>query len=807
MIGTQVRGFHHLSRLVESSPRTIIYSNGNSRIRFGKVVKVSGRNVPGRGKQDFLYIYNNEYGNDKPSPEPYRNTPLYNVFIGLNNQWGHVLKVNLDQSSMKYISDLITLMWLVPEDFTPQYKKFCDENKKQFEVVNRKYVSQEDSMAKFFYCLANGSKNYFFWVVALHYAHRVPICTIKRVLDWANNYSQLSKKLKKGTVTGYTTFSQIDDLLLEITELRRNKRINDVINSFNTAQKKLLKERVLSNRDIETLSKFGKLSSVKKSNFIRKMSTIGDTDEIMRQMAYVVNIHFEWDKDSLIDYIKNTENLHAEIVSIKGNIVLVKVNDYDAVKYLGKSTNWCISKNKTYWNNYIGDGRKATQYMIFDFSKPEDDEKSIIGFTSVFNRGITNAHDFTNHNLMTDNPRRRQRRTITSFLDKFNVSSGIFSILEKDGIKLSEVTSYDKIPYKWNRESFFEHFHKYIQKGSYEIAYDNDGKLVLIVLDSGICDFLGEQFKRSTNRDVWKREFIIFADFNSSETDPNKLTYGIVSQNSENYESYVDTLYNEHFENAYVSFDYKLAEFGLPYDIICRTDDPCNRFRSAFFNFEMPIVNQLIKDERVVNAILENEIDISGNEYYSVILDSIISHHSFDIIKVFYDNGIKLGNVMNSGYIDSLIGHIFSTMASSKGGRYKNMTMPSDATFKSYNDGTLSSRNDCIYISLMLIMDLIMEHEEGSRIYNNMVSSIANSDTKAGMLTHFMKKAISAYDFNKPNDYLFYSIRYAFKCNIPELLSLIASKMIKCNHSVNEWAENFEAEYKVSLGSYSPKYV
>jgi hypothetical protein len=88
-----------------------------------------------------------------------------------------------------------------------------------------------------------------------------------------------------------------------------------------------------------------------------------------------------------------------------------------------------------------------------------------------------------------------------------------------------------------------------------------------------------------------------------------------------------------------------------------------------------------------------------------------------------------------------------------------------------------------------------------------MVSSIANSDTKAGMLTHFMKKAISAYDFNKPNDYLFYSIRYAFKCNIPELLSLIASKMIKCNHSVNEWVENFEAEYKVSLESYSPKYV
>lgn len=125
----------------------------------------------------------------------------------------------------------------------------------------------------------------------------------------------------------------------------------------------------MSSRDKDTLAKFGKLSSTKKNNFIRKMSTVEDGDEIMKQMAYVVNVHFEWNKDSLIDYITHTENLHAEIVSINGDIVLVKVNDYDAVKYLGKSTNWCISKNKTYWNQYTKDEGQATQYIIFDFSK------------------------------------------------------------------------------------------------------------------------------------------------------------------------------------------------------------------------------------------------------------------------------------------------------------------------------------------------------------------------------------------------------------------------------------------------------
>ena len=79
--------------------------------------------------------------------------------------------------------------------------------------------------------------------------------------------------------------------------------------------------------------------------------------------------------------------------------MVLKVFDFETIKQLAKTTNWCISKNKSYWNNYVSPENNTSQYVLFDFSKKEDDKHSIIGFTVMHNKGITNAHDFTNNNL------------------------------------------------------------------------------------------------------------------------------------------------------------------------------------------------------------------------------------------------------------------------------------------------------------------------------------------------------------------------------------------------------------------------
>lgn len=250
------------------------------------------------------------------------------------------------------------------------------------------------------YAITDGSKNFFFWAVNAYFKQGIHISTLEKIMAWNENYGTKAKELKKGSITAYTGQCEIISLVREIAHIRNEKRANDVMNMFNTAQKKALKAINLSARDHETLSKFGKLSGKKKLNFIKKMSSVFDASEILKQMAFLSDVHFEWKKESLLEYIDNNENIDCDIILDKGDIVLLKVKDYETVKRLTKATNWCISKDKKYWNEYVEFNPNATQYIIFDFSKKEDDNHSIVGFTSVYNRGITNAHDFENHDMM-----------------------------------------------------------------------------------------------------------------------------------------------------------------------------------------------------------------------------------------------------------------------------------------------------------------------------------------------------------------------------------------------------------------------
>ena len=51
-------------------------------------------------------------------------------------------------------------------------------------------------------------------------------------LRWNENYQQMVKNLKKGTITAYTDIESMDEMLKEMSILRRSKRVADVINMF-----------------------------------------------------------------------------------------------------------------------------------------------------------------------------------------------------------------------------------------------------------------------------------------------------------------------------------------------------------------------------------------------------------------------------------------------------------------------------------------------------------------------------------------------------------------------------------------------
>lgn len=773
MIGTKIKGFRHLIRVAKTLQEvTFFFKHDNLAVGSGVALYVDGNKIKNpfmSTSGDYLLLFNDCYNNCKNDDMRYmEKTEMSEKVKELFNKYCHVWVVPTNKRNFRDDSSYFYEIVAMPSDFNKMYDDFCAANKKQIPNAT-KYAGIDCSLFKYIFAISSGSKNFFFWAINTYFKNHTTIFQIENILRWNDKYNQLQSKLKKGTITAYTNSSDLFTVVREMTLLRRDKRANDVINSFNTAQKKLLKGVSLTDRDYDTLSKFGKLSAKKKSNFIRKMSTIEDPAEILRQMSFLADIHFEWNKKSFLDYYKNLENFNCELVLEKDNIVLLKVKDYEAVKRLAKATNWCISKDKKYWNEYVEMNPDATQYVLFNFDKKEDDNLSIVGFTSVHDRGITHAHDFQNRNIMGSKPSRAAAE-IKSFVSKYVDCSNIFGVLDKYGINLSDVVSYEPNHYKWSRKGMFDYLNKCVDFDDYYIIHDDEDRVVIIAEDDNIRYFLGDAYMDNRHYNYQHGDqHIIFADFTKKQNDPEKLIFGIIHHNFATHESTCSKLYNDRFEAITQSFDSKLEEYGLPYDTICRTDNTVDRFYTAYAGLELATVKDLIKDK----AVRE---DLKSQHRASLIRDMLINvtfnYSSVDYLKVFYDNGYTLSEVIGGGYASDFGRRILNTMCDYRA----NPDVPSLEDIESFSSERMNNYSHAMYIGYFLMLMMFIENETSGEAFVNITSAILERRRRTPLYDLVMSRVCEKTDFNKFNSVGKFVINYTFLNNSGSVYNAIMKK-------------------------------
>lgn len=776
MIGTNVRGVHHLARMAKASLETkiIFFFESLHRIGNGTAIYVDGKkhkNPYHAGDGDYIMIFNDITSNVKPNHSVFNGTELeeriQKASCTLSGLWVITLGKRMPREDSKLMSRIIAL----PETFDKDYACFCTANKKQLPNIT-KYADVNSAIIKYFYMIANGSKNFFFWAANAHFKQGIHISLLEKVMVWNDNYSQLSSKLSKGTITAYNNVRDIFRLVSEMVALRRDKRANDVINMFNTAQKKALKGFSLGMRDYDTLSKFAKLSSKKKSNFIRKMSTIEDPAEILKQMSFLSDVHFEWNKQSLLDSIKNNDVFKCDIVLDKGNMLLLKVHNYETVKRLAKTTNWCISKDKKYWNQYVEHNPDASQYVLMDFDKKEDDDMSIIGFTSIFDRGITNAHDFQNKNIMGERPN-NSLAEIKVFTCSGAVSDNIYSVLDKYGIKLSDVVAYEPNQFEWNRESMFDYLNQCVNEDDYYIIYDDGTRVVLIVENDNVIYFLGDAYINNygNSRGVGD-QYIIFADFSKSNNDSDKFVFGIIVNDYENHESKCSRLYNSRADVLTQSFDSKIEEFGLPYDIICRKNDPVERFYTALGSYEVSTAKDLIKNEAVKEDLMsKNKAQIIRD----IMMQVTFVYFSSDYIDLFYDNGIKLSDVIGTRYTSDIMNRLYNNVVDTDDG---SLSVPSKDMIEQLNNRAITNNRDAIHVGFFITLMKMINGEDDDNVFYRMVSNIRERNLVCGLYDAIMSAALSRISANY-GDTIKYIAAYAYKLNSTRLIKEIEAKEIK----------------------------
>ena len=728
MIGVQARGLAHAVRLSHGNPVNIIYfSEGNSHPREALLCTFGNE----------VYFFNDEIHNTRHL----NNRGAEEMLLKTIHK--QILCFEISRVSRNEYANYLKILYVLPSDFDKQYSDFLLANKKLFNNLANKagFPTLDNTFSKFMYAITDGSKNFFQWAHICR-SRGVSIVTICQILRWNDNYSQLAKNLKKGSITSYANFTDVFDLIDEQVALRKEKRVSNTVNMFNTAQKKLLKELPVSDEVYDVMSRFNRLSDVKKNNFIRKMSTVDNASEIVHQMSFLVDTHFKWEKSAFLDYVNNNEMVSVEIIYDKDDIVLVRVEDFDTIKRIAKNTSWCISKNKTYWNNYMSKSHISSgvrQYVLFDFSKKEDDVHSIVGFTLNVKKGITASHDFVNNNILD------RRFSMNAYLRKrFNTLSpnkelcgGIHAILIDKGIDVTSLLNTGKIPYLWNSESFIKHLTTCLGgDDTFDVLSDENGRVAILVENEKIRKFLGDRYANNVPDDLWGNEHILFADFNESADSPNKLMYGIIEYNNETKEWGCNVVRNESSDPVPVSFDCLLDVFDLPYDIICRSDSKYDRVVNAFGSYDITTVKKFIGEEDVLKRLIKKT---DSYTIFNSINYSMVNLVSDEYLKAIYENNVTLCDLLTNEQMCVLFDGLINMVV-------RRNTLPTDEDFKLLfkRDGSLDA-STAESLAGCYMLNLIVGNEKSPEIFKILNDRIVRV---RGLKNAFLKELITRINSN-----------------------------------------------------------
>lgn len=795
MIGTNIRSIRHLFRVSNTSVQTVLMKFEQGNWDFCKVVKFPKES----SFSEMLFIFNNYYHKSNwsvPSFLSISDIKKYDITVNDLAKYSHILQISGDKLSR--LNNVFKEIILLPEDFDNKYEKFLQENSKLIKSLKNNYgISQNDVKVKMMYIFTEGSKNFFNWAITTYYKNGISLSTIRNILSWNETYSQFAKNLSKSTITAYTSKNSILVLMDELSEIRKAKRINDSINSFNTAQKKMLKENEITNDIKQALWKLSRLSETKRLNFIKKISSVTDYNEFIRQLKFVTSVHFSWNKESFLDYIDNVEGIKYEKIFENESIILVKVLDYETVKQLGKTTNWCISKNKKYWNDYIEsqEGR-TTQYMVFNFSKMEDDKLSIIGFTTTKNKGITSAHNFVNDNLMNNNNNDEIPPLLNSFIEKFKTSNNIYSILDNNGIDITMVIEYDKPCYEWSEDGVLSYLYECVDKANVEILKKSDGKMVLSVIDDDICHFFGDSYHDNIDSYYYNLQHLIFIDFKKSKYDNTKIQFAIIDENS-GCEEYCVNIFNEFSTQVQTSFDSLLVEYGLPYNIIKRIEDPSSKLKNAIVSFNTTLIKESMKNCSKMDLVNTIKNDLSYDYFFDLLTQSIVTYVSFDYLNLIYDNELTLGDIMPQNYIGSLIKNIAKNFSRNAVDEFANMGGVTDNEITEFFNGSLTRKETVKYVGYYLAIKTILEHEniKGEECNKTFVSFLdyIRQYNACEIYEQIFNLIKDNFDYDKKDDAIYCIAEYACSRATNEFQNFINQKATK-HKGLHELVQKFESK-------------
>lgn len=398
-------------------------------------------------------------------------------------------------------------------------------SKKQIAPLIKKYGINPETNTLFqnIIKLFADTPNYQVWAVKVIFSKALPFEQLAFIKHWSDENKTLIKSLTKQNIVSYSSPSDLGNLLYEIEGLNMVSLVKNNINRFNTEQRHMLEKAINpsalngitahTNRTFQSwykiFNKFDKLPETRKKKFISLCSAYRDLNAMKEGLAKSTEESYQWNKEDMLAFMQNNAP-DCKIVFNKGNIVILEIPSFDDSRKLcgGGRTGWCITREESYFRQYVTSRPGHKQYFFFNFDKPETDEFAHIGFTVEDNKAIVNAHSTKNRALLDEG------------IKYHGQYMNIYNVFNAFGIKMGSFLRLDKIKgFKWNLESVV----RFVQSHDEDlaIAYQKNNRIILkAITNKGIEMLVGHTFIQYKRFNIDKsNSCYILMDFNLESDD------------------------------------------------------------------------------------------------------------------------------------------------------------------------------------------------------------------------------------------------------------------------------------------------
>lgn len=368
-------------------------------------------------------------------------------------------------------------------------------SKKQINPLIEKYkINTETNMVfKSIITMFEDQTNYQIWAIKSVFENVIKIENLQRIKVWAENNHTEIKNLVKGNIILYKTVQDFKMLEDEMNGLNMMKFVKDSINKFNTRQRKMMTNNILGGITdgldalnnpmfkewFNILRQMSTLVRHRQEKLVSTSSAIDDFNFLKSHIKSALAETYEWNKEDMLGFMARNAS-DCSVVFDENNVVVIQVPSFKSAKLMcgNGRTGWCLTREERYFNQYVKEPKDASQYFLFDFNKPENNELAHIGFTVRLGSGISNAHSTKNSNLCGEGINVNGRRVnIHTALADAKVPNSVF-------IHLKPLRYY-----KWDVETFL----KYLEQNKRDLAIsvaENNRFIVRALTNDGLAKLI-----------------------------------------------------------------------------------------------------------------------------------------------------------------------------------------------------------------------------------------------------------------------------------------------------------------------------